>query len=183
MKDGKDDETVAELVRILGDKNNLVSNYGVKGTWTHIDSIPRAFKNFGYEFNDRRVSLDRSFPYDLLNSRFNPDAHPLLIYGVGHEIVIGSNPVDNSSHSVHTWVADGSMTKVTKEAEGGESTEFYIHCVWGWGGVNNGYFLYTYNGVIGGKPDELASGEQRYAYEGYVYNMNLSGWTDYKPLK
>ena len=180
MKNGKDNDTVAELLRILGTKKNLAAEYTATATGVENENLPRTFNNFDYDFTSGAKPLNKEFPYGILNKKFNQNAHPILVYGEGSQIIIGGKPDDIAPNSKHVWVADGCMTKITKENDGSESEEFYIHCVWGWGGANNGYFLYTYNGVIGGKPDELAPGDQKYDFEGYVYNKTLSGWIDFK---
>ena len=188
MKNGEDNATVAKLLRILGDKNNLAAEYGIdktgkvtgEATGTDIDNIPRAFNNFGYDFNSIKEPLNRDFPYYILNCITTLNPHPVLLYGAGHQVVIGDED-DKNTHSTHVWVADGCMYQGGTYDDGTKYEEFYIHCVWGFEGMNNGYFLYTYNGVIGGKPDMLAPGDLRYDNEGYVYNKGLEGWTNFGP--
>ena len=179
-KRGEDDATVAKLIAFLGDSINLAADYTPGGTGAEVMYLKRTFNNFGYYFPSNSKYLNKAFPYDLLNSRLNKDAHPLLLLGIGHKVSIGDE-VEEEDPSVHVWVADGSMEKTTIDSDGYTFKSFYIHCVWGFGGANNGYFLYTYNGVIGGKPDELATGDKRYDFEGYVYNKELSAWINYKP--
>ena len=183
IKKGTDDNGVARLLAFLGDKNNLASNYTTKGTSTEVVNLKRTFNNFDYDFTSGAQILNKKFPYELLNSILCLDAHPLLLYGIGSKIDIEDNNKTDTVHSVHTWVADGCMTKEDKDDDGTFFKQFFIHCVWGFGGGNNGYFLYTYNGIIGGKPDDKSKDDYKYDFEGYVYNKDLSGWTDYKPRK
>ena len=178
MKNGSDTTRVAKLLAYLGDKNNLEAEYKETGTGTEVSNLTRTFNNFGYDFTSGTKPLNKTFAYGLLNKKFSSSARPLLLYGMYKK-----HPTDEIPTYVHTWVADGCMTKIHKLSDGSESEDFYIHCVWGWGGMDNGYFLYTYDGSIGGKPDELAPGDQRYSGEGYVYNSGLSGWTNYAPRK
>lgn len=152
-----------------------------ESTGADVKYLTRTFNNFGYDFSGGGKPLNREFPYYILNYKETLNAHPLLLYGIGHKVCVGDE-IDNKEY-VHVWVADGCMIQEGEYNDGTKYEEFYIHCVWGFGGMNNGYFLYTYNGVIGGKPDKLAPGDLRYDNEGYVYNKGLSGWTNFGPRK
>ncbi len=175
MKKGEDNKTVAELIRALGDETNLAANYFDDGGTSIINSnLPRAFRNFDYEVTYGFKSLNREFPYDLL-FKHNPEAHPLLFFGKGYVINADGS---HGKEVAHIWVADGGMILGESDSP---YRQLFIHCVWGYSGANNGYYLYTYDGKIGGKPDELAPGDQKYDFEGFDYEKNLSGWYEYKP--
>ena len=140
---------VANLLKTLGNPENLNAEYGVDSTSAKTSYAPRSFENFGYQ-NGGTYS-DYSFwtlSYEIVHN------HPVLLsarrsmktttYPNGH--------VDTSYYKGHAWVADqfltaiGRVTVFDKDNNGeivyrDTLTRHFIHCNWGWNGEYNGFFL------------------------------------------
>ncbi|MCM1319790.1 MAG: C10 family peptidase [Muribaculaceae bacterium] len=111
----------------------LKVEYNINGSLesgTSKNNIKKYFSQFGYEkLSDPKNLTHNSASVDLESS-------PLL--------VLGSNVESNSGHC---WVIDGYLSY---SIYGGTSSSFgdlissysLYHCVWGWGGLDNGYFLW-----------------------------------------
>lgn len=45
--------------------------------------------------------------------------------------------------TAHIWIIDGAYTEVPPyEVIDHDPTKYFFHCIWGWEGINNGYFMY-----------------------------------------
>lgn len=130
-----------QLLADLGSPQYLNSNYGPDETTTNDSQVIPAFTALGYRI--RHIAT-----------------HPgYLHFNLGPILVIGQNVDTNKRHS---WVADGSIDterEVPDPVTGGMKTSYshYIHCVWGYGGLGDGFFLY--NGLykdsqLGGTPSQ-----------------------------
>lgn len=169
MKTGGSDEDVAHLLASLGKPNNLNSDYELGSTGTYESSIAGTLKNFKYE------SAKGS-------QRFSTTANHQLYDVVKPILVLGT--VDNPA-SGHAWVVDGSIWHhIPVEGNIGDLTYNdyrYLHCVWGWRGDGNGYYLFD-GRTLGGKSYDTAPDE--WVSLGIKYTFNLgSFWSDIKPIK
>lgn len=77
-------------------------------------------------------------------------------------ICTGWYPVYNNNGQLykegHAWVIDGYyLENPPYEIVDNAPYRYYYHCIWGWGGVNNGFFLF-YNNSLGGYAEELDYG-------------------------
>lgn len=127
------------LLRHIGDSENLNLQYGLNST-VPIESsnryIQRTFNNFGLQclYGD----WDHDFPYwdNNLAEECIDSKNIILILGM----------IKNASYGYpgHLWVADGVMyysIRVHPSYGGSYGTEDQLfHCVWGWGGKNNGWY-------------------------------------------
>lgn len=133
-----------QLLADLGSPQYLNSIYGISETLTYADStlIP-TFSKLGYRIN-------------YVNLSFNPG----YIHFNNGPVIIRSAKVNTNDR--HAWVADGSIDterEVPDPVTGGMKTSYshYIHCVWGQGGLGDGFFLYNglyQNTQLGGTPSQ-----------------------------
>lgn len=125
----------SRLFEVIGRAENLYSNYGTTSTSASPSRIPLTFTNMGY-----KNCKGASFSSSIVDSELEA-AQPVICSGY---IQSGG----------HTWVIDGGYTTWTNQVvteTPGLYYETYYHCVWGWGGSSDGYFLYEY-GKLGGHP-------------------------------
>ena len=82
----------------------------------------------------------------------------------------------------HAWIVDGGYKWIHRFPDEAIypgtgpviKTTYYFHCVWGWGGDANGYYLY--DNTLGGKPAsqrEGESGECSYIFSSLSLYTNL----------
>lgn len=160
----------ARLFETLGRKENTNAVYGFLATGTNATEYSQTFVNYGYS---RPV-----FSY------FKPSYVESELKS-GNPIVV----VGNYASSGHAWVIDGGYTTGCYQEPPipGEEGHFYYttyyHCIWGWEGKSNGYYLHygqlSSGGLIsnfGWIPDE---GNDTPA-EPYGDLMMIAG---YRPLK
>lgn len=168
MKTGKGDWKVAHLVACLGHKDNLQATYGFKGTSASVRNIPRALGNFGYHSPKGQQSYSSVMTPTIIEIK-----NPMLVVGNS-----------NDGGGCHAWVIDGSIwhhipAEISSDYR--HHDYHYIHCVWGWGGSGNGYYLAEAS-TLGGtcyKPDA----DDLYTY-GIDFKYHVDDiWTDIKPLK
>jgi hypothetical protein len=165
----------ARLFEILGRSENLHSKYGTSSTSTPIKNIAGTINRLGYK-NAEYVTFNQT----RLQSELSKN-NPVIMNG----FTTRTDPTTNEEKTVgHTWIIDGGYsTKTPNQLEygGGKYTyRYYYHCVWGWGGTANGYFiLKSTDTSIGGtpyEPDTSTSGSAD------VYK-NLSMICGYTPNK
>ena len=67
-------------------------------------------------------------------------AAPVIFYGTC-EVEENGEPIPRA----HVWVVDGYIDMGSQDTIDPDTKERnpYLHCVWGWGGIANGYFLYS----------------------------------------
>ena len=138
----------ANLLKTLGNPENLNATYGVGSTSSKTSYAPRTFENFGYQSGG--TYTDYSFwtlSYEIVHG------HPVLL-SAKRSLEITSFPnghADTSYYDGHAWVADQFLTAVGRVTvfdryNGGivfrdTLTQKFIHCNWGWSGRYNGFFL------------------------------------------
>jgi hypothetical protein len=123
----------------LGLPENLDASYGTRATGVYPNRIPIAMSNMGY----KNATFTSSFSREILDSELK-NSNPVLIGGY-------------TSDDGHRFIIDGGYYTIKPESVtlGSEETvyKYYYHCIWGWGGRANGYFLLdTDTPSIGGTP-------------------------------
>lgn len=112
---------------------------------------------------------------------------PLMVIGVATDIE------NNYVQDLTSFIIDGLLHVIDNPLYiwpfPSASNLFYYHCVWGKGGRGNGYYIYDRLGVIGGKRYGT-DWDNDGVYPGYtdsdnafIYNTNVFGYYDFKPLK
>ncbi len=119
----------ARLFRICGNKENTEAEYLAEETLAEPKYIARTINNMGY-INAKEVY----FNADLLESQFNSTQGPL--------ICSGKYNINRFQWEGHSWILDGYQIGETTYPDGKTFYKHYLHCVWGWGGKSNGYYLY-----------------------------------------
>ncbi len=142
MKNGQDDDMVAHFLRSLGNPENLNMRYGNygeangNGSSAFVSRYNPTFANMGYICNNLTIFSEENIQ-QMLSGTYSSEcpASPVLI---------SSNHVDGG----HGWVIDGWLLYINQYTTGTHVQYVYedylYHCVWGWGGKNNGYY-YLYN--------------------------------------
>lgn len=171
MRNSADDLRWARLFKILGGPEYTNVSYGIEGE-----------------------SKGTGVPYYRISKAFT-DAFTKANYKGGHTVSFSSAPVSQELESNnpvicvgnngegHAWVIDGGYTTgsleypVTPDDEKKEVYRSYYHCVWGWGGLSNGYYLYS--GSLGGN---IEKGDPEYGTSASKYNDLLICY-GYKPNK
>lgn len=138
MKTNPDEPILAKFFAKLGQPKYFNVHYRLSGTSTRGDSILPALNQLGYLVYYSN-SLTCNNVFDLISSF----PHPLLV--VAKMDATG----DPDTDPAHAFVCDGILEarwKGGQELAPGEPayyfTSRYVHFVWGWNGVNNGYYLW-----------------------------------------
>lgn len=140
-------DNIARLMQQLGLKNNLNVTYGIDGSSAKTEDIIRTLRSFGYSnsgtLNDYSTS---KIVAELKNG------HGVLICGFSHKKVISflGIKIKNVYSGGHQWLAHGLLERRREikhyNSNGGlistsYETHWYPLCNWGWGGLNDGYYL------------------------------------------
>lgn len=133
------------LFSIIGNSDNMNTSYSENSAGSSPGLYVSTFRNMGY----KNMSL----------SAFNlKDASEEL--GQGKPLFTRGS----ATSSGHAWIVDGCQYKESGVAvENPKPRTYYFHCVWGWKGQNNGYFLFANDRVS-------VSGT---TYQGLQYISNL----------
>lgn len=129
----------SRLFEVIGRPQNLNSSYGTTATGASPSRIPLTFTNMGY-----KGCKGAEFSSSTVDSELEAG-----------QPVICSGYLKNNQGG-HSWVIDGGYTTWTNQVvteTPGLYYESYYHCVWGWGGSSDGYFLYE-SGKLGGRPKD-----------------------------
>lgn len=172
MKENSEDSAWGWLFATLGDKNHMMSDYGVSSTSTISAYIWYGFSPEGYKSAGCYTFSESLLTNELENSR------PAYLLGYFYD--------DKNDEYGHAWIIDGGYKRVHRyPAEalypGSDQvvkTTYYFHCVWGWEGKGNGYYLY--NDSLGGKPTTQTGNENGDADAGYVFTK-LYLYTELEP--
>lgn len=160
----------ARLFKILGGPEYTNVRYGIVGsgigTGTSEAYVPQAFFKANY-----KGTTFTAFNSTIVNNQLetlNP--------------VICSGNLNNSNLG-HAWVIDGGYTRgylgfpIAEGDKPQKIYETYYHCVWGWNGKSNGYYLYTNS--LGG---EIKQGDEGYSEPAEKFE-NLTIIYGYRPNK
>lgn len=142
----------AHLFEVLGRKDYLNANYGtlaMGGTGATLDGIERTFSNMRYK-GTKIANFSQTVTDDELKHN-----NPVVVTGRTQQNTTGRD-------TGHAWVIDGAYYTIeTNQISFGDKYiyKYYYHCVWGFGGDANGYFLYDIKSPrFGGTPEEADSG-------------------------
>lgn len=134
----------SRLFERLGSSVLLHSTYGVDATSAGESWILYTFATMGY----KSTSLNdfSSITLDAELEAGNP------------VICLGRYKDSTTKKDVgHAWIIDGGYMRWhhmgdTNIYPDGLVQDYFYHCIWGWNGISDGYFLLKY-GKLGGKPD------------------------------
>lgn len=127
MKADNKHDSWAKLFYFIGLPENMNVSYGVNGTGAYKDTYVPTYNNMGYP---------------------NAKLADFNITGILYPQFMKKQPVmarGSRTSSGHAWVMDGIYAEKNTDSTFTNSENpdysFYTHCIWGWGGSNNGYFL------------------------------------------
>lgn len=146
MKRSVVDSNWAWLFATLGNEDHMRSVYGLDATSTAYNNIWSGFAKEGYKTEGHKNFTVDLQVNELVNNR------PTYILGQAYE-------------GGHAWIVDGGYKWTLRFPDEAiapgtgpvEKVTYYFHCVWGWGGNANGYYLY--DNTLGGKPASQREGE------------------------
>lgn len=151
----------------------LEADYGSINTGVLLDQLKSHFHDFGYEPIGNQSPLKHSTASVALEKT------PILVLG----------EATSESDVNHTWVIDGylSYKEVWDAIANPNHTIFrhMYHCLWGYMGKNNGYFLCSDGGVMGTSPfsyDENDLEESDSRLQGKSF-QELVYFSNFKPVR
>lgn len=128
MKANRYHDSWPRLFRLLGEPQYLDAKYGIDGTGAKPSKIVPTLKSLGYSnaaltsFNSTELCRNLS------------DNRVILCGGDTTNTKVG-----------HEWIIDGAKRLYEEYMESGEmkfAYTYYFHCVWGYEGQGNGFYLY-----------------------------------------
>lgn len=138
--------------------NMLAMNYHPTGSGSHLSNAKDALNRF-----EIRTS-------DILEYTNHCAGYPAMI-------TASTEPDKNGEVKAHAWVIDGYQSvKITNNMlqENQIYYEYFEHCVWGWGGMSNGYYSWSSAAGFGSKPDHWADDDlQNYTSHTSLYLNNF----------
>lgn len=159
----------------IGKYDYLNASYSEDGTSASTAKVIPVFKKLGYtsesnnmipfSANKTTSLLGRTYHFFISENYIDGDSRAYI--DGSPVIIVGSSSVTSSCHA---WVIDGyriydvtgAMNIETPEDQGKTFYDTYLHCVWGWGSLNNGYYKWTDTYKFEGKPDEFDSNDNSY---------------------
>lgn len=185
-------EILSTLHRDLGLPHNLNMQYSVLESGAPSANVPRTFRAYGYQSSDlcdynwetiKSEIYDRKPIYVRANCIKVEETTPRFLFWGGKTSV--------SYRGGHAWVLDGIRTikrKVThidryyKHVIGTSyETKELVHCNFGWGGKDNGYYLSK--AFYAGKGLQMRSAGKTTTHgEDYNFQYNHQIIKDIKPL-
>ena len=154
-------DMLARFLSVLGDESNLRIRYGENDSPASPTRYYPTFLNMGYSCHSDLIPFEENDICAFLKGTYSTDypATPLLVNG--------NHPTSNG----HGWVIDGFVQyKYTKVVVPPITTfdDILYHCVWGWGGRNNGYYYWAKNNRF---DPEIIEKDRYDNYEGDPYNF------------
>ena len=154
-------DMLARFLSVLGDESNLRIRYGENDSPASPTRYYPTFLNMGYSCHSDLIPFEENDICAFLKGTYSTDypATPLLVNG--------NHPTSNG----HGWVIDGFVQyKYTKVVVPPITTfdDILYHCVWGWGGCNNGYYYWAKNNRF---DPEIIEKDRYDNYEGDPYNF------------
>ena len=147
---------MSRLTREISRAYNMDAQWNDTCTPSKWTRVPQTFENFKYrkptikQFNDIALSTILS-------------KVPILIY---------SKLIDSyGDRNAHMWVIDGLYSITFNDvAEIPGYTHYYFHCVWGWAGNSNGYFIMNnYGNTNDGYIYDYSSAANKLGYTFYDF--------------
>ena len=145
MKSNRNHDGWAKLFSFLGQYENMNVNYRINGSGASSSTFYRTFANLGYKNMQLKAFSISQVNYEMREQK------PLMVWGYDDQA------------GGHAWIIDGAKyvedyMNVYNEV----ITSYYYHCVWGWGGKDNGYFIFKNN-----------INTDKYLFEDIQYMSNL----------
>ncbi|MBO4965697.1 MAG: C10 family peptidase, partial [Muribaculaceae bacterium] len=188
--EGQNYDAIARLIYDLWDKDNLfISAEYDRTTGEFLGMAPEnklclinAFQHMGYivkEGQNALKSFNKDDMIEVLRRGYDnpPVGTPILARGIEH--------INGKDKGGHVWVIDGAMWQHGKIGDGitapGIGSEPHynpnmpmclFHCVWGWGGSQNGFFNFD-NNAIGGDPDFYGEYDSTEKGKSHLINLDL----------
>ena len=141
-----EDGGLPRLIEVLGRPENLNLKYGTSSTSTQEDinlSIVRTMNNFNLnaQFSFRPNHVTNFWSNERVENSILK-GYPVLINSYVKKYA-NENRTGNTSEDGHFWLIDGMLytpgCRQIPDPDYGIQDQLF-HCVWGWGGLSNGYF-------------------------------------------
>ncbi|MBO4965700.1 MAG: C10 family peptidase [Muribaculaceae bacterium] len=160
---GENKDAMARVIRFLWNPDNLnvsihTDSKGVVNASALAIRFAPTLRNMGYEVLDGLKPFNADEVLEVLRRGADTPA-------VGTPVLARGTTLDENGKEVgHAWVIDGAMWQhghfgdlppsiTDPEPHYNPNIPMCLfHCVWGWGGSNNGFFNFDSN-VLGGTPD------------------------------
>ena len=174
MRSNPTDLSWARLFAIIGSAKFGNVNYGITSTGMYPKYVSEVFNKMQYSVSDKRgLNISLVIQEHKANS-------PVFVTGYKY---LTNSTTGSLEQSGHAWILDGSYSithdsPIIEDDDKGKVTDYFLHCVWGWGGSSNGYYLY-YSSSLGSRPE---SGDNGYKSTLPAYS-DLSIWYGIKPRK
>lgn len=169
MNAGTDNDGIARLLAIISSRNyfHVMDNDSQNIGKVYLGSIIPAFKKCKYTFPSQTFS-----PTYFTEDRVNAEVLKLLKTN-GPLLIDGRSSIEQNNG--HMWVIDG-MRQCHKQVYDNNIMQMakfdLYHCIWGVGGVSNGYYLAEGN-FFDEKPDshgDTDTGEDEAGWEWRYFN-------------
>lgn len=158
MISGSCDDRVARLMKVISDKENLNIQPALSGSSTVEWRVGVLMDNMGYEKVNYYTDFTASVASDAIKGNGNDiESSPLYVSCSGYTLEDEDGDGEEEKfYCGHAWVVDGVLDYyLTKDMI---TPTPYFHCVWGWNGLSNGYYLLK-DGYFNGTPDFVEEGE------------------------
>lgn len=123
-------EDIARFLLLLGNRDNLRTEYHLEGSKTPLNRVKVTLQNFGYN-----VAGNWATENPIVSSPHQSDKNvPILVYGKTAD-----------DESAHLWLEDGYLRIEYSDSDpnvAGANVSYFFHFIWGWGGSGNGYYKY-----------------------------------------
>lgn len=172
---------IARLYEQLGLTKNLDMSYAVDGSSASFSNIVRTLKNFGYSnggtcegYNESKVFSELKAGYAVLASAYAKKT-------VTKKKFLGITVKTITTYSRgHAWVLDRIMSRsrtITNYNNGVVSsrtteTQYLVHCNWGWGSTDNGYY---FSGVWNADIGDVTTRSEDTSYNFQYYLEDITG--------
>lgn len=146
MKKGTSNNSVALLMAKLGESYLLEMDYGIKESSAYTSKFDRTFTQLGYKSTSGFSTYKEADLLEWLEGTkpFSPFPSPVIVFGYGKQ-------TNNIYENGHFWVIDGYIRNKIYLSYNNEYYYFgdydttLLHCIWGWGGMCNGYYYINKN--------------------------------------
>lgn len=144
IKNNSKCDAMQKLLYSLGKKENLNVKYTSTGSSAYSSDCLTVLKKMGYKTPDSLIPFNVDSALFTLNEKYKVKK-TAPIYISGSQCDENGDYIQGSGHA---WVIDGvlqrQITTTTPAFIINDINNYHLfHCVWGWYGVNNGYFRFT----------------------------------------
>lgn len=172
-------DLVQKLIMTLGTPANLDATYGTSSTSAYSSNAGRTFENFGFTEGGELED------YDFTTLKNAVSNGPVLLRGNSQKNVTVTKALgitwktETTYSNGHAWVCDQVLTRrrlVSVYKNGTFDYSYYetqnlVHCNWGWGGTDDGYYFSAKFDTNAG-PETKAKTTTVYGTD-YYYQYNL----------